>query len=155
MYVSFYVFLFSSAFFCFLMLSENIRKMSMSDKIISNILAPKPILQQDKSSLVITNPFIPNEQKTKELEAIQDEANSIIEAAYAQNKTSSIHDQSISQLNANVAQSIVGFLDDLFNKPNDIPWKHYLPMIFQKEQRYTYFGVLLLFVSVFFLIVKQ
>lgn len=129
--------------------------MSMSDKVIANLLPQKPILQQDKSSLVTTNPFIPNDQKTKELEAIQDEANSIIEAAYAQNKTSSIQDQTLSQLNQNIAQSVMGFLDDLFTKPNDIPWKHYLPIIVQKEQRYTYFGVLLMFISIFFLIVKQ
>lgn len=129
--------------------------MSMSDKVIANLLPPKPILQQDKSSLVNTNPFIPNEQKTKELENIQEEANNIIEAAYIQNKTSSIKEQSLSQLNKNVAQSVVGFLDDVFIKPDDIPWKHYLPLIIQKEQRYTYFGVLLMFVAIFFLIVKQ
>lgn len=129
--------------------------MSMSDKVIANLLPQKPILQQDKSSLVTTNPFIPNEQRTKEIESIQEEANNIIESAYAQNKTSSIQDQTLSQLNKNIAQSVVGFLDDLFNKPDDIPWKHYLPMIFQKDQRYTYLGVLLVFVSIFFLIVKQ
>lgn len=129
--------------------------MSMSDKIIANLLPPKPVLQQDKSSLVNTNPFIPNEQKTKELEAIQQEANDIIEAAYTQNQTSSIKNQTLSQLNKNIAQSVVEFLDDVFNKPDDIPWKHYLPMIFQKNQRYTYFGVLLMFISIFFLIVKQ
>lgn len=129
--------------------------MSMSDKVIANLLPTKPILQQDKSSLVTTNPFIPNEQKSKELDAIQEEANSIIETAYTQNKTSSIQDQTLSQLNKNVAQSVVGFLDDIFTKPDDIPWKHYLPMIIQKEQRYTYFGVLLIFVSIFFLLAKQ
>jgi hypothetical protein len=128
--------------------------MSMSDKVIANLVPQKPILQQDKSSLVTTNPFIPNEQRTKEIESMQKEANDIIESAYTQNKTSSIKEQSLSQLNKNVAHSVVSFLDDLFNKPKDIPWKHYLPMIIQKDQRYTYFGVLLVFVSIFFLIVK-
>ena len=50
---------------------------------------PVPILQQEKSSIT-TNPFIPNDQKIKELEIIDKEANKIIEDAYNKNKTSSI-----------------------------------------------------------------
>lgn len=129
--------------------------MSMSDKVIANLIPPKPILQQQKSSLVVTNPFIPNEQKAQELEAVQKEANDIVRVAYQQNQTSSIQNQSLGQLNKNISQSVIGLLDDIFKKPDDIPWKHYLPMIIQKEQRYTYIGILLVFISIFFLIVKQ
>jgi hypothetical protein len=128
--------------------------MAMSDKIIANLFSQPPILQQYKSSLVTTNPFIPNDQKTNELEAIQSEANNIIESAYAKNKTSNIQDQSLSQLNKNIAQSIIAFIDDIFNKPDEIYWRHYLPIIIQKDQRYTYFGFLLIFISVFFFIVN-
>jgi hypothetical protein len=127
----------------------------MSDKVIANLIPPQPILQQQKSSRLVTNPFIPNEQKEQELQVVQEEANDIIKVAYQQNQTSSIQNQSLGQININISQSVIGFLDDCFNKPDDIPWKHYLPMITQKEQRYTYIGILLIFISIFFLIVKQ
>lgn len=126
----------------------------MSDSVIANLVPQKPILQQDKSSLLTTNPFIPNEQRTQELEEIEQEANKIIESAYLQNKTSSIKNQSLSQLNVNISTSVVGVLDDLFVKPDDVPWRHYIPVILQKEQRYTYIGILFILVAIFFLLVK-
>jgi hypothetical protein len=127
--------------------------MSMSDKIIGNLVSEKPILQQDKSQL-ITNPFIPQTQQIKELEDIQNKANSIIEDNYNQNKTSSIADMSLNSLNTNLSSSFIGFMDDLFIKPNDIPWTQYLPLIIQKEQRYAYLGIFLIFIALYFLISK-
>jgi hypothetical protein len=115
---------------------------------------PVPILQQERSSIV-TNPFIPNEQKELELAVVQREANSIIQDAYKNNKTSSIQDLTLSQINKNISQSVTSFVDDMFVKPVDIPWRHYIPMMLQKEQRYTYFGVLCLFVAIFIMLAKK
>ncbi len=127
----------------------------MSNEIIANLHHPTPILQQKGSSIVTTNPFIPQDQREHELEEISTEANNIINEVYKHNVTSSsIKDMTVSEINGNISSSVLGFLDDLFSKPDEVPWRHYLPMILQKEQRYTYFGVLLVFISVFMLIVR-
>lgn len=114
---------------------------------------PVPILQQEKSSIT-TNPFIPNDQKIKELEIIDKEANKIIEDAYNKNKTSSIANLSITDIVKNIADSIIGFLDDLFVKPEDINWPNYIFIILQKDQRYTYIGILFLIIAFYILITK-
>ena len=126
----------------------------MSDKIIANIFSPQPILQQDKSSIVTTNPFIPNEQREKEILSIQNEANSIIEEAYRSNKTSSIQNLTLNEINYNVSSSFIGFVDDIFAKPKDIPWRHYIPIIIQKEQRFVYLGILLIFIAIYILLAR-
>lgn len=124
----------------------------MSDKII-NIQNPVPILKQEKSS-IITNPFIPNEQKQLEIQELDKEANEIMEIAWAQSKTNSIANLSLNQINKNVSFSVIGFLDDLFLKPKDISWKDYLIEIIQKEQRYTYIGVLFILIAIYMLFLK-
>lgn len=126
----------------------------MSDAVIANLQNPMPILQQDKSSIV-TNPFIPNEQREKEIAALESEANTIIASEYNNNKTSSVKNQSLAELNSNVAKSLTGLFDDLFTKPNDIPWRHYLPTILQKDQRYAYLGILCLVIAFVYIISNQ
>jgi hypothetical protein len=124
----------------------------MSDKIV-NIQNPVPILKQEKSS-IITNPFIPNEQKQLEIQELDKEANQIMEIAWAQSKSNSIANLSLNQINKNVSLSVIGFLDDLFSKPKDISWKDYLIEIIQKEQRYTYIGVLFILIAIYMLFLK-
>jgi hypothetical protein len=126
----------------------------MSVNQIANIQNAVPILQQERSTIT-TNPFIPNEQKTIELEQIDKQANAIIEEQYNKNKTSSIFNLTISEINKNVAASFIGFLDDLFVKPQDMPWRIYIPMIIQKDQRYTYIGVLFILIAVYMLAVRR
>lgn len=127
--------------------------MSMSDNVIANITNPQPILQQPKS-IITTNPFIPDDQKKAELQDLQNSANQIIQTNYEQNKTSSIKDMSISNINQNVASSIMGIIEDLFNKPDDIPWTQYIPYIFSKDQRYAFIGVLFIFIAIYLSIIK-
>jgi hypothetical protein len=128
--------------------------MSLSDQVIANLTNPTPILQQDKSSKLTTNPFIPNEQREKEIEAIQQEANSIVEDAYRTNKTSSISNMTLVQINQNLSNSVTGFIDDIFTKPKDIPWRNYLPVIIQKDQRYAYLGLLFIFIAIYILLAR-
>jgi hypothetical protein len=113
---------------------------------------PVPILQQEKSNIT-TNPFIPNDQKIKELEILDQEANKIIEDAYNKNKTTSISNLSIKDIITNIADSVIGFIDDLLSKPVDIPWKDYISSILQKNQRYTYIGILFLIIAFYMLLV--
>lgn len=119
---------------------------------ILNLQNPQPILQQDRSNIV-TNPFIPNDQKEKELQTINKEANDIIEREYNKNKTSSILNQPIKDINKNIAGSVIGILDDLFNKPDDTEWTAYIQTILQKDQRYAYIGILFILIAVYSLIV--
>jgi hypothetical protein len=119
---------------------------------IINLQNPQPILQQDRSNIV-TNPFIPNVQKERELETINKEASDIIEKEYNKNKTSSILNQPIKDINKNIAGSIIGILDDLFNKPDDTDWTSYIQTILQKDQRYAYIGILFILIAVYSLIV--
>jgi len=107
---------------------------------ISNIQNPVNILQQE-SSKITTNPFIPNEQKIMELEVIDRESNEIIKKAHEKNN---IYNLSIKQINENISKSVIGFLDDLFIKPENNNWIEYLQIILLKEERYVYLGFLLI-----------
>jgi hypothetical protein len=123
---------------------------TMSDAVIANatVTNPQPILQQQASSRLSTNPFIPDEQKRKELDEIQKNANDIIEEQYNSYKTSSIRGLTLKQISTNISMSIIGFMDDVFKKPTGTPWTQYLPHIIQKDGRYTYFGIMLVVISI-------
>lgn len=127
----------------------------MSDDVIANIVNPQPILQQPASSKINTNPFIPNQQRELELKVIQRQANEIIEDAYKSNKTSSIANLSLKQINKNISDSFLGIVDDIYKKPKDINWKDYFPKILEKDQRYAYLGVLLVLISLYILLSKR
>lgn len=90
---------------------------------------PTNILSQTKSDIT-TNPFVKPVVKP-----------------VPENKT-------LTQINNNVSLSFMGFLDDLFNKPDDISWMNYLTIIIKKEQRYNYFAVLLFFIALYILLIK-
>lgn len=126
----------------------------MSVNQIANISNAIPILQQERSNIT-TNPFIPNEQRTIELEQIDKAANLIIEEQYNKNKTSSIFNLSLRDINTNISSSFIGFFNDLFLKPADMPWRIYVPMILERDQRYTYIGVLCIFIAVYMLAVRK
>jgi hypothetical protein len=126
----------------------------MSVNQIANISNAIPILQQERSNIT-TNPFIPNEQRTMELEQIDKAANLIIEEQYNKNKTSSIFNLSLRDINTNISSSFIGFFNDLFLKPADMPWRIYVPMILERDQRYTYIGVLCIFIAVYMLAVRK
>ena len=114
---------------------------------IANIQNPVNILKQEKSKIT-TNPFIPNEQKIMELEVIDRESNEIIKKAHEKNN---IYNLSIKQINENISKSVIGFLDDLFIKPENNDWINYIQIILLKEDRYVYFG----FILIMFVILMQ
>jgi len=116
-----------------------------SSKNIANIQNPVNILKQ-QSSKITTNPFIPNEQKIKEFEIIDKEANEIIKKAYSKND---IYNFSINEINKRISKSITGFLDDLFVKPEKYNWVEYLQLILLEEERYVYFGFILIMFVIF------
>lgn len=128
----------------------------MSNAIVGMSFSnPVNILQQAKSSKLTTNPFIPNEQRTFEIETIQQEANKIVEEAYKINQQSSIKNMSLADINKNISKSVIDVLDDLFIKPDDVTWLKYIPMILYKEQRYAYIGILLIFVALIYMFFRN
>jgi|694.fasta_scaffold138119_4 hypothetical protein len=112
----------------------------------SNVQAisnPVNILAMERSNIT-TNPFIPNKQKIQEFEMIDNMANEIIKKAYEKND---IYNYSINDISKKISSSFIGFLDELFIKPPNENWFEYLQVILLKEDRYVYFGfVLILFV---------
>ena len=125
----------------------------MSNQIV-NITNPIPILQQERSQIT-TNPFIPNEQQTLELEQLDTKANQIIEETYNKNKTNSIANLNLRDISKNISSSFIGILDDIFNKPEDIKWIDYIFFIFQKDQRYAYIGIVLLMIAFYMMIIRD
>ena len=120
--------------------------------VIVNLQNPIPILLQQKSDIV-TNPFIPESQRDEEIEIIQKKANDIIEQKYNENEN--LPTMSIKSINKNLSKSVIEFIDDCFEKPNDISWVNYIPSIIQKKQRYMYFGIILIFIAIFLLLVQK
>lgn len=118
---------------------------SFKNNNIANIQNPVNILKQ-QSSKITTNPFISNEQKIKEFEIIDKEANEIIKKAYSKND---IYNFSISEINKRISKSVIGFLNDIFVKPEKYNWVEYLQLILLEEERYVYLGFLLIMFVIF------
>jgi hypothetical protein len=114
---------------------------------MSNIVNPQPILQQDKSSIVTTNPLIHNKQLERELQEENQATN--------KSNSNSIKEMSLQDINNKIASSVIGLFDDLYMKPENMTWKEYLPIILQKEERYTYIGILLIFIGVYLLLARS
>ena len=91
---------------------------------------PVPILQQQKASLT-TNPFIKPKETHEETNEPQTET---------------------PKMNTQISITFIGLLDDCLNKPDDIEWKHYAPIILQKDNRFTYLLVLVIFFIMFILL---
>ena len=99
---------------------------------------------------ITTTAFISESQRQSELKSIQLDANKIIESNYNKNKTSSLANINLKDIPIYISNSITGFWNDLYIKPDDTNWIIYIINIIKKEQRYAYFGVLL----VLFVIIK-
>lgn len=124
------------------------------NKVIDNVDNPKPILLQQKSK-INTNPFIPDSQKQIELQAVQDNANNIVTEYYNKNMTSSIQNLSLSEINKNIGKSIMGLMNDLLNKPNNIDWLTYVQLSLKKDNRYTYIGIVFVVIAVYIILTNQ
>lgn len=125
----------------------------LTDKVVAgytdlpfvvNVTNTVPVLQQNKST-IITNPFIPNEQKEFEIQMLNKEANEILEKEYEKNQMTSIKNQSLQEILQNISKSVTGILDDLFKQKNKNFLEH-LFTIFTKDNRYAYIGVLLIMI---------
>lgn len=92
---------------------------------------PKPILQQQKAQLT-TNPFI---KKVPEpiLEKEEEEV--------------------VPKINRELSIHIIGFMDDMFEKPDSVEWHHHIKQCIQKENRMLYMTILMIFIILFIILI--
>lgn len=117
------------------------------------IESPNNILSQQKSNIT-TNPFITDTQKEKEINILQKEINQIIVDDYNKNLTSSISNQTLSEINKNISISCIELMNDMLNKPGDIYWIEYIQFVLKKNQRYAYIGILLIIIAIYLLLIS-
>jgi hypothetical protein len=91
---------------------------------------PMPILQQQKAELT-TNPFIKPTAQTRDLEAPRDQV----------------------KINRQLSIHVIGFMEDLLDKPNDIEWHHHVKKCLHKEDRMLYMSILLIFIILFTILI--
>ena len=103
---------------------------------------PINILQQEKSSIT-TNPFVQPKLYTVQ-ENLQDTPKDT-----PKDKPPTFYD-----INKKLSTAIMGLIDDLFEKPDDIPWLKYIQMILDKDERYTYLTVLFIFTTLFIILIN-
>jgi hypothetical protein len=107
-------------------ISEIINKKELEELAFARLNNPIPILQQRKSNIT-TNPFILGRQPLPQ-----------------PIKTVS---RPFTDFSKNLAQSCMGFLDDLYTKPNDQNWHSYIIFIIYKDNRHQYIGIFLLLIA--------
>lgn len=121
----------------------------MNSEII-NIHNPIPILQQQSSNILDDknndNPNISNERKR-------------IEKMIYEKLIQEDHKQKIKQkdksLNQKIADSFVGVLSDIFTKENNISWITHIKIIFNRDARYFYLGILFLTIGLILIIFQR
>lgn len=116
-------------------ISEILNSSENEELASSKLQNPLPILQQQKS-IITTNPYI-EPLKEKEIKEIT--------------KPKSIK---LYEIKKRFSDSCLGFFDDLYKKPDNIHWNKYIFIILKKDERMNYFGVLLIFIVFFFLLIK-
>jgi hypothetical protein len=93
--------------------------------------SPINILRQSKAKIT-TNPFI-KPIDTEQFEEVKE-----------QKKHKNIP---FAEINENLSLNFIGFIDDIFNKPDDDNWINYLTIILNKDDRYTYFAIFLFLIA--------
>lgn len=100
-----------------------------------NVSNPIPILQQQKADFTtnayLSKIYIDNTDNT-------DNDKQIIENPLINNS-----------INKNLSMCIMGLIDDCINKPDDITWIQYTPIILQKDNRFTYLLIFIIFIVLF------
>jgi hypothetical protein len=116
---------------------------------------PINILQQEKSSIT-TNPFVQPRLYTVQ-ETLQETTKDTPKDTPPKDtppKDTPPKPPTFYDINKKLSNSIMGLIDDLFEKPDDIPWLKYIQMILDKDERYTYLTVLFIFTTLFIILIN-
>lgn len=121
----------------------------MNSEII-NIHNPIPILHQQSSNILDDknndNPSISNERKRIE--------KMIYQKLIQEDNKQKIKKKDKS-LNQKIADSFVGVLSDIFTKESNISWITHIKIIFNRDARYFYLGILLLTIGLILIIFQR
>jgi len=122
---------------------------------------PVPILQQPKADLT-TNPFISGTTPTQQISTQQTTPQISTQQISTQQTTTpqstQENDSSLpgvigfTDFNKKMSNSIMGIMDDMYEKPNDVSWQEYIPYVVGKESRYNYLGVTIIFIIMFIIL---
>jgi hypothetical protein len=104
---------------------------------------PVPILQQQKSNIT-TNTFLEPGNKTYDIQSNQQLNNFGINTVKSSDSKPKHNSPNFNEINKKLSITIIDTLDDLLNKPDNIKWTDYILMVFAKDDRYTYFSILLI-----------
>ena len=113
------------------------------------VMNPLAILQQQKAALT-KNEFLVKEEirqikNRQDIDNFNDKLQKDTDANYVNFNNS---------INKNLSITLIGFTDDLLNKPHETHWKHYLPIILEKDDRYIYLLILIIFITFFIILIN-
>ena len=127
--------------------------MDKNNNFIINITTPIPILQQNTSS-INTNPFLINNNKINIIKSDIQTENYIENENKKETKEIYMTNLDIEYFFKDFATNIIDFLNDLVDKPNDESWISYLVYILNKNNRYTYIGILFIIIALMIYIIE-
>ena len=107
---------------------------------------PVPILQQPKADLT-TNPFISGTTPTQQMTPPSTQ-----QISTQENDSSLSGVIGFTDFNKKMSNSIMGMMDDMYEKPNNVSWQEYIPYVVGKEHRYNYLGVTIIFIIMFIIL---
>lgn len=113
---------------------------------------PIPILQQKKADMT-TNPFI-NDSVTHEQDNQVNETNEVNDQNIVKKSKKNKYTVGFMKFNTEFSNSVMGFFDDIYEKPEDKKWQEHIVYIVKKDNRHNYLGVLLIFVIMFMILVN-
>lgn len=112
-----------------------------------------PILHQMKADMD-TTAFIPEDQRQREINSLQESANEIIQQAHSDSQVS-IKNLTLGQILTNTSDSFIGLSNDLFLKPQETPWNDYIGHILTKDSRYVYLGIIMIFIVMYIFLFRD
>lgn len=79
----------------------------------------------------------------------------VVQAEQVPQAPAPIEKLSITDINRNFSNSMIGILDDLYTKPDTESWASYIYIVMTKDDRLLYVGLLFLFIVLFYLIIQS
>ena len=131
--------------------SKMVHNSLIDQKIDQKIVTQIPI--QQLTDDIQPHAFISESQKQQELNNLQKEANHIFDKSFVHE--SGIQNLSILEINNRISDSVVGILNDIYIKPSNEDWIPYFFKILKYKERYTYIGIILIFISLYIYIIHM
>lgn len=119
---------------------------------------PVPVLQQPVSKMT-SNTWLNRTQPSTTIKSGQ-QLNNFGKGATAPSNVNQAVIQpalqtspSFTEINKNLSITVIDIMNELLNKPDDIPWKNYINMTVDKDDRYIYISILLIMIVLIIILV--